>query len=447
LDYQKPAGSAPTFPPLRLGVMAEDAGAKPGIAMKVVLGTTSKWRRKLFTTHFPECPAEFMAPDIDEKAIRREEPEDLTIAIACAKADALVPRLAGREVLLVCMDQVTVCNGEIREKPVDEAQAREYLASYSQGHGARCVSGMVVHNTRTGRRVTGVDIASVFYRPFPDSKIDEMVKNPEIMDAAGAFIIEDLEDYQDRLEGTMESVEGLPVEPLRSMLLRAAAPVATHVLFDMDGLLLDTETCYTVAQQEILSRFGKTFTWELMAKMMGRKALEAVEIMIDELELRGRISAEEFLAEREKLLDKLFPEAKLMPGVDRLVRHLHKCGVPIAVATSSHRRHFDVKTGRHQELFGLMHHIVTGDMVTKSKPDPEIFQVAAKRFEGGDALDPARVLVFEDAPNGVQAARAAGMQVCHVPDPNLEEASRGGSHGEVRSLEDFKPEEWGLPAF
>jgi hypothetical protein len=54
------------------------------------------------------------------------------------------------------------------------------------------------------------------------------------------------------------------------------------------------------------------------------------------------------------------------------VRHLHACGVPIAVATSSHRAHFDVKTQGHTDFFGLFEAVVTGDMVAQGKPDPEV---------------------------------------------------------------------------
>merc|ERR1712032_1187345 len=143
-------------------------------------------------------------------------------------------------------------------------------------------------------------------------------------------------------------------------------------------------------------------------------------------------------------------EAKLMPGVERLVKHLHSNGIPMAVATSSHKRHFDLKTTLHHELFALMKHTVTGDQVAKSKPDPEIFLEAAKRLRDGNAGTPedlACFLVFEDAPNGVEAGLAAGMQVCHVPDPNLSADLRGGAHCELQSLEHFRPEEWGLPAF
>lgn len=222
----------------------------------------------------------------------------------------------------------------------------------------------------------------------------------------------------------------------------------THVTFDMDGLLLDTETFYTMAQQAVLDQFDKQFTWDLKAKQMGKKALESAQVLIDELQLHGQITPEEFLRQREEQLDKLFPTAQLMPGVDRLIRHLHQHKVPIAVATSSHRRHFDVKTQQHKELFGLFDVIVTGDQVSKGKPDPEIFQTAAAAFPQPPA-SPDAVLVFEDAPSGVQSGVAAGMHVIMVPDPNLsKDLIPGlGAAAVLGSLEQFEPQQWGLPAF
>jgi len=416
------------------------------VDLPVVLGSSSKWRQGVFLRRFPEYGAEFMDPAIDEKAIRAERPENMTIAIAEAKADALLPRLE-KEVLLLTLDQVVVCERVVREKPEDEQQARAYLASYQRGAGASCVNGLVAHNTRTGKRVTEVDIATLYWRPFPDSVVDHLLTNGEIFTCAGAFNVEDpeLRPYLDRTEGSIDSIVGLPVKTLREMLRRVAAPPVTHVLFDMDGLLLDTETAYTVAQQDIVGRWGKTFTWELKAKMMGMKALEAATLLIDDLGLEDKISPEDFVAEREKLLHDLFARATLMPGVDRLVRHLAKHSVPMAVATSSHRRHFELKTSLHGELFGLMHHIVTGDQVSKSKPDPEIFSLAAGLFD--ETPDAGTVLVFEDAPNGVEAGIAAGMQVCHVPDSNLSADLRGGAFCELASLESFRPQDWGLPPF
>ncbi|KAI8565822.1 hypothetical protein RHMOL_Rhmol03G0291200 [Rhododendron molle] len=234
----------------------------------------------------------------------------------------------------------------------------------------------------------------------------------------------------------------------------------THVIFDMDGLLLGkiphppnpssliyTEKFYTEVQEIILARYNKTFDWSLKAKMMGKKAIESARIFIEETGIDS-LTPEEFLVEREDMLQSLFPTSELMPGASRLIRHLHANGIPICVATGSHKRHFDLKTQRHGELFSLMHHIVLGDdpEVKQGKPSPDIFLAAAKRFEGGP-IDPQNILVFEDAPLGVCAAKSAGMTAVMVPDPRLDSSYQGGADQILSSLLDFNPYEWGLPPF
>ncbi|GLJ43457.1 hypothetical protein SUGI_0903570 [Cryptomeria japonica] len=222
----------------------------------------------------------------------------------------------------------------------------------------------------------------------------------------------------------------------------------THVLFDMDGLLLDTEKFYTVVQENILAGYGKHFDWSLKSKLIGRKALEAAQIFVKETGLEGVLTPEEFIRRREEMLHSLFPESGFMPGAERLVRHLHAHGVPMAVATSSHRRHYELKTTKHKELFSLMHHIVVGDdpEVKQGKPSPDIFVVAAKRFED-PSLQVENVLVLEDAPSGVAAARNAGMSVVMVPDPNLDSSLCQGADQVLGSLIDFVPRDWGLPEY
>eukprot|EP00244_Chara_vulgaris_P014187 TRINITY_DN8719_c0_g1_i1.p1 TRINITY_DN8719_c0_g1~~TRINITY_DN8719_c0_g1_i1.p1 ORF type:complete len:238 (-),score=62.25 TRINITY_DN8719_c0_g1_i1:169-882(-) len=225
-------------------------------------------------------------------------------------------------------------------------------------------------------------------------------------------------------------------------------PKITHILFDMDGLLLDTEGFYTKAQSQVLAKYGKKFDWSLKAKMMGKPAMESALLLVKELSLEGVLAPEDFLTQREAILDDLFPNSELMPGADRLVRHFHKYGIKMAVATSSHTRFFKLKTQKHKEFMSVMHHVVTGDdpEVLKGKPSPDIFLVGAKRFEE-PSLKPENVLVFEDAPSGVQAAKAAGMSAVMVPDPNLDKAYQKEADEVLTSLLEFDPSKWGLPAF
>lgn len=220
----------------------------------------------------------------------------------------------------------------------------------------------------------------------------------------------------------------------------------THVLFDLDGVILDTEKLYTKAVQMVADRYGKEYTWELKQRVMGIPGKDAARLVIDGLGLP--LGSEEYLAEMDRHYAKLFPSAELMPGVDRLVRHFHKKGVPMAIATSSKPSSFELKTGKHHDLVALFHHVVMSGgnpEVKNGKPHPDIFLVAASKFE--EKPPPEKVLVFEDAPKGVTAALAAGMQVVMIPDPRMDEENRRRATTCIDSMNDFKPELFGLPPF
>ncbi|CAN7983818.1 unnamed protein product [Ixodes hexagonus] len=226
----------------------------------------------------------------------------------------------------------------------------------------------------------------------------------------------------------------------------------THVLFDMDGLLLDTERLYTEAAQTIAGRFGKDYSWDVKVRVMGATGRDSARMVVELLDLP--LSVDQYLAEVEALYAQLFPSAQLMPGAERLVRHLHRHGVPMAVATSSKRESFLLKTSGHRELFGLLGHVVCGSSdpdVLRGKPFPDIFLLAASRFqpapEPPQALLHVHVLVLEDSPNGVEAALAAGMQVVLVPDPRLDQASRSRATLCLPSLLDSEPQAFGLPPY
>ena len=159
----------------------------------------------------------------------------------------------------------------------------------------------------------------------------------------------------------------------------------THVIFDMDGLLLATEELYTEAANLVAEKYSKAkpakkVTWDLKVKQMGLQKEELSKIMVDQLELS--CTPEQYLEETYKLHLQLFPNVQLLPGVKRFIEHLHREKVPIAVATSSSKEYFELKTQNHLDLFGLFCHIVTGHSdpeVINGKPHPDINLICAKR--------------------------------------------------------------------
>jgi HAD superfamily hydrolase (TIGR01509 family) len=217
----------------------------------------------------------------------------------------------------------------------------------------------------------------------------------------------------------------------------------THVIYDMDGLLLNTEPFYTEVNQYIAAKYGRVFDWDVKSRTIGLKARDSARVLIDTLGLP--ITVSEYLEMRKHKLDELFPKSEPMPGAVRLTEHLHRHGIPQAVATSSDRRNLELKTSRVKPWFGLFDCVVTGDdpRVRKGKPAPDTFLVAAEHMNA----PPERCLVFEDAPSGVEAARAAGMHVVSVYDPNLDPGVRVKADQDLRTLEEFNPSDWGLPGY
>ena len=218
---------------------------------------------------------------------------------------------------------------------------------------------------------------------------------------------------------------------------------ATDVIYDMDGVLLDTEPFYTKVAAMIAGRFGKVFDGLLKARMIGKRAPDSAAIFVEALGLP--ITSDDFLRMRKSLLEELLPQAEPMPGAVRLTRHLCDCGIPQAVATSSDRRHFELKTRRHKAWFETFQCVVIGDdpALKRGKPAPDIFLLAARCL----GADPAACLVFEDAPAGVEAARSAGMRVIALPDRNVDLSQYSGADQILSSLAAFHPPDWGLPPF
>lgn len=222
----------------------------------------------------------------------------------------------------------------------------------------------------------------------------------------------------------------------------------THCLFDMDGLLLNTEPIYSKIVQQIIEENGSTekHSDEFRATLMGGRSLEVAAKVVIRYNLP--ISPKTFAARLNELALHEMPTAQLLPGAEKLLCHLSANKIPIALATSSSKEMYDLKTVKHTKLFELFNHKVYGSSdaeVVHGKPAPDIFIVAARRFP--DKPDPSQCLVFEDAPNGVKAAVAAGCQVVMVPENYIPIEFQKEATIVVETLEDFKPELFGLPTF
>ncbi len=187
-------------------------------------------------------------------------------------------------------------------------------------------------------------------------------------------------------------------------------------VFDLDGVLLDSEPLYTRAAEAVLARYRKTYDWPLKRHIMGRSQHQGAIWLTEQLQLP--ISAEEYLLERNVWLKQLFVDCPAVEGAEELVRTLHSLGVRLAVATSSEREMYDLKVSSHA-WFDKFQTVVCGDdpRLLRAKPAPDIFLLAA----AGLGVNCEHCLVFEDSPAGITAAKAAQMRViARVAAPMVE---------------------------
>lgn len=217
---------------------------------------------------------------------------------------------------------------------------------------------------------------------------------------------------------------------------RVNAGSVQHVIFDLDGVLLDTEPLYTQAIARVAGRFGKTYDWSVKAECIGRGTLEAASIIVEALALP--MPPSELIRERDALLIELFATARPMPGAEAFSRALAARGARLAIATSTERRLFAVKAAPHQPWLSAFHAVVCGDdpRVARAKPAPDIFLAAAADL----GAPPAACVVLEDSPFGVAGAHAAGMRVIALPDPAMDRARYAEADLIAGSFADLTPE-------
>ncbi len=174
----------------------------------MILGSGSKARREILQGMGYDF--EVRVPHIDEKALRIDDPYQLPLLLANAKADEL-KRQIQEPVILITSDSIALYDGHVREKPETPEQAKEFLRSYGN-KPVEVATAVVVTNTETGKVAHGVEAGIVYFHKIPEQVIDDLVRLGQVMYAAGGFIAEDptLRKYIVHIEGNMDTIMGLP---------------------------------------------------------------------------------------------------------------------------------------------------------------------------------------------------------------------------------------------
>lgn len=183
------------------------------------------------------------------------------------------------------------------------------------------------------------------------------------------------------------------------------------VIFDMDGLMFDTERLARLGWEGAFAENGYTLTNEFYQTLIG-KAIPTVRQMMEE-EYGSDMPFEAVYARRQQIYENRLAQegVPLKPGLVGLLQFLHTRRVPLAVGSST-PRNFGKQKLAASGLGGYFKAFAFGDDVANGKPAPDIFLLAAKRL--GMRIE--RCIVLEDSPSGVHAAHAAGALALMVPD-------------------------------
>lgn len=181
------------------------------------------------------------------------------------------------------------------------------------------------------------------------------------------------------------------------------------VVFDNDGLLLDTEPCWTIAQETLFRSHGRVFDLAAKRALIGTSPLTAAPILESLLAQPGagpQLSDEMYAL----ALTEISEGASARPGALELVALLKSAGTPLAVASNSPRRHLLAGLRRVglDKTFGV---VLGVDDVGNPKPAPDLYLAACRELE----VAPSVTIALEDSPPGVAAARAAGLWVIGIP--------------------------------
>lgn len=202
------------------------------------------------------------------------------------------------------------------------------------------------------------------------------------------------------------------------------------VIFDLDGVIVDTAHYHFIAWQRLANELGITFTEKENERLKGVSRMHSLEIILEIGGVNLPETKKEELATKKnswfvEYIEAIRPE-EIFKGVKEMLQDLRSQGFKVALASSSKNAETVLRLLQVKNLFDT---VVDGTMVKNSKPDPEIFLLAASKL----GVSPDVCVVFEDAEAGVEAALAAGMKCVGVGSAD----QLGKAHAIVKSTADF----------
>lgn len=206
------------------------------------------------------------------------------------------------------------------------------------------------------------------------------------------------------------------------------------IIFDMDGLLIDSEPIWREAEKIIFSEVNITLTDEMCFTTVGLRIDEVVEHWYSKFPWEN--PTKEIIKNKiiDKVIELILEKGEILPGVMETIQYFHSKYFPLAIASASSQRIIDAVTEKLQikKYFSIIH---SAEFEEYGKPHPAVFISTAKKLN----VHPTNCLVFEDSVNGVIAAKAARMKVIAVPEPiHYEDKRFSIADLRLKSLKDFK---------
>lgn len=188
-------------------------------------------------------------------------------------------------------------------------------------------------------------------------------------------------------------------------------------LFDLDGVLVDTAKYHYLAWKSLAQELGFSFSEKQNERLKGVSRMRSLEILLEEGKMSGKFTQEEMLemaarknARYVEYIEHL-KESELFPGVRECLTWLHARGIKTALGSASKNSNLILERLDIKDLFD---EIVDGNMVSKAKPDPEVFERGAQLLQ----VPYESCIVFEDSQAGLDAGRRAGMYTVAIGDPD-----------------------------